>query len=148
MGVLAGTDTHVKDISDTGLTVGYSNPGTIGYAWSSANGLRTLLPLSGSFSSAEAVNSQDEVVGQYGGGTDSWHAFLWTSQSGMIDVSPPGWTDTKAYGINDWGWIVGAGIAPNGQPHGFVLIPEPTTVGILTCGWIFISRRRLTKPVG
>jgi len=141
LGVLAGEETHVKAISDSGMIVGYSNPGAIAYAWSEADGLHILPPLSGQCSSAEGVNSNDEVVGAYWGASTPSHAFLWTQDKGIFDISPPGWTGTFAYDINKWGWIVGAGIAPDGQQHGFLLIPEPATLSLLALGGMGLLKR-------
>jgi len=140
LGVLAGEETHVKDISDSGMIVGYSNPGATAYAWSESGGLQVLSPLSGDVSVAEGVNSKDQVVGFYGTGPH-YRAFLWTQDKGMIDISPPGWTDTFAYDINKWGWIVGEGIAPDGQQHGFLLIPEPATISLLALGGMGLLKR-------
>ncbi len=56
---------------------------------------------------------------------ERWHAFSWTEEGGMIDITPPGWTDAMAFGINNDGWIVGEGIVPDGTHTGFFLYLNP-----------------------
>ncbi len=60
--------------------------------------------------------------GAYTAGNSAFHAFLY-SGGVMKDINPAGWSDTDARGINDSGQIVGFGINPQGQEHGFILTP-------------------------
>jgi probable HAF family extracellular repeat protein len=86
--------------------------------------MQSLGSLSGSiYSEAFAVNSQGQVVGESTSPLGN-RAFLWTSQSGMIDLNEvvtnlPGDTIlTGAFSINDKGQIVAFGLKnPNVSHH-------------------------------
>ena len=147
LGVIAGEETHVKDISNSGVIVGYSNPGTIAYAWSETGGLQVLAPIGGQHSSAEAINGSGKVVGMYGDANYGYHAFLWAGTGDMVDVTPAGWTDVFAKDINDKGWIAGNGYK-DGAVHGFLLIPEPATLSLLAIGGLAMLRRKRTQVAG
>lgn len=63
--------------------------------------------LGGADSLPSAVNNAGQVVGTAAimGGTD--HAFLWTEETGMIDLNEPGDITGSAFDINDSGQVVG-----------------------------------------
>jgi hypothetical protein len=62
---------------------------------------------------------------------------------------------TQAFAINDSGWITGVGINPQGNEHGYVLVPVPEPVpepstyvalgGLLVMGLIGYGWRRRGK---
>jgi len=58
----------------------------------------------------------------------------------LIDPSL-GWTLSKAYSINDNGWIVGYGRNPAGFSRAYLLIPEPFTLSILAAGALVLLRK-------
>ena len=65
----------------------------------------------------------------------------------LIDPAS-GWRLDRATGINDAGQIVGEGLF-NGDLHVFLLVPEPPTVILATCGMavlVFTMRRRRRIP--
>jgi probable HAF family extracellular repeat protein len=77
-----------------------------------------------------------------------FHACLFDSTGGganidlnsLIDPSNS-WFLNVAYGINNNGWIVGAGRI-NGQTHAFLLeVPEPTTIILLTLGGLVLRKK-------
>jgi probable HAF family extracellular repeat protein len=79
-----------------------------------------------SMSFADGINSQGQVVG--GSGTSlAGRAFLWTAQSGMVDLNTvlpanSGWIlDADATGINDSGQITGTGTLNGARLHGYIL---------------------------
>jgi len=80
--------------------------------------------------------------------TGSHHAFLWENDT-FYDLNnyipeDSGWILTGAQGINDEGYIVGYGISPNGEYHGFLLtpIPEPCTLSLILLGGTILFQRR------
>jgi len=94
-----------------------------------------------------SINSSGLAVGgarrPLGQGME-YHAFLYDIVEGWTDLNTviepnSGWTLCEARDVNDQGWIVGWGWSPNGQSHGFVLIPVPepgTLVLLLTAGLV------------
>ena len=91
------------------------------------NGIHDLGSLGGNWSYAFALNHSGDVVGYSNGpGFDGYHAFL-SSGGVMQDLNAlipadSGWVLSGAYGINDYGQIVGAG--HHGQDlHAFLLNP-------------------------
>jgi len=95
-------------------------------------GMKDLGALPGSNNSTgNSINDLGQVVGysSYINGDDSpdsFHAFLYSSGkmtdlNTLIDPSL-GWTLSYAYGINDFGQIIGSGVI-NGQTHAFLMTP-------------------------
>ena len=78
------------------------------------------------FSRANGINTGMQVVGYSGlqrDGSES-HAFLWSNQTGMIDIGTLGGAYAQAYAINDAGYITGAsqtqGMGPMLTTHAFI----------------------------
>ncbi|HKR95603.1 MAG TPA: hypothetical protein VJW55_09590, partial [Candidatus Angelobacter sp.] len=112
--------------------------------WTSATGMQSLGSLSGSiYSEAFAVNNQGQVVGESTSPLGN-RAFLWTSQSGLVDLNEvvptlPGDTILiGAFSINDVGQIVAIGLKnPNVSHHDEVNADShvhagPTRIFLLT----------------
>ena len=127
------------DVNDAGLVCGQAGLEVTGpeparaVLWSQAGVPTNLGTIGGGrFSMARAINR----FGVVGGTSESlptttlWHAFSWNAGSGMVDVTP-GASDHEAFGLNDFGQLVGysgfsawrhtpgAGIQYLGQPSGF-----------------------------
>jgi probable HAF family extracellular repeat protein len=86
----------------------------------------------GTDSIAQGINSQGQVVGTADPGAGGiGGAFLWTAQSGMVELNTvlpanSGWILTDATGINDSGQITGIGSHNGGFPQrGFILTLPP-----------------------
>ena len=84
------------------------------------------------FSRANGINAAGQVVGYSGPQRDSSQsrAFLWTSQTGMIDIGTLGGSYAQAYAINDAGYITGASQTQTWGPmvitHAFIYrLPSP-----------------------
>ena len=105
-----------------------------GHAFLYSGGVMTdlgILP-GGVESIANGINSQGQVVGSADAGSGSTsEAFLWTAQSGMVDLNTmlpanSGWTLFDATGINDSGQITGVGSLNSFSGRGFILtLPPP-----------------------
>ncbi len=89
----------------------------------------------GGDSFATGINDSGTVVGYsfLAGASGTYHAFTWTSATGMVDLGPlPGGTSTQATGINSAGEVVGAGFDARGvrvpwswtANGGYVTLPE------------------------
>jgi probable HAF family extracellular repeat protein len=78
------------------------------------------------FSRANGINATGQVVGYSGLQRDSSEsrAFLWSNQTGMIDIGTLGGGYAQAYAINDAGAITGAsqtqGMGPMAMTHAFI----------------------------
>jgi probable HAF family extracellular repeat protein len=81
------------------------------------------------YSRANGINAIGQVVGYSGLQRDSSEsrAFMWTSQTGMIDIGTLGGAYAQASAINDAGYITGAsqtqGMGPMATTHAFIYQP-------------------------
>lgn len=82
----------------TGETYTIEDLGTLGGAWSQAYG----------------VNANGWVVGVSLTSDAKQHAFLWTPEDGMMDISTSEWTFSRAEAVNDYGMVVGWGTTTGG----------------------------------
>jgi probable HAF family extracellular repeat protein len=78
------------------------------------------------YSRANGINTAGQVVGFSGvqqDGSES-HAFLWSRQTGLIDIGTLGGAYAQAYAINDAGYVTGAsqtqGMGPMVTTHAFI----------------------------
>ena len=84
------------------------------------------------YSRANGINAIGQVVGYSGLQRDSTEsrAFVWSAQTGMIDIGTLGGAYAQAYAINDAGYITGASqtqrMAPMLTTHAFIYrLPTP-----------------------
>ena len=84
------------------------------------------------YSRANGINATGQVVGFSGLQRDSSEsrAFMWSSQTGMIDIGTLGGGYAQANAINDGGYITGAsqtqGMTPMALTHAFIYqLPSP-----------------------
>jgi probable HAF family extracellular repeat protein len=114
-----------RGINDAGLIVGSAKINNLlgafhGYIL--VNGtMQDLGVLGGGTSTANAVNSAGQVVGQSETaastvGNNVYHAFLWQN-SKMTDLGTLGGAYSSALDINDQGTIVGVAYTANGEPR-------------------------------
>jgi probable HAF family extracellular repeat protein len=126
----SGSFSFAYGVNDKGQVVGTSSrtPCGHGYAFLYDGGAMVDLGTLAGYdtSSAQAINKGGEIVGYAFSNTAGFkpgtEAFLY-SNGVMTDIGPPGWSNTIAMDINDHGQIVGYGINPVGQQHGFLLDP-------------------------
>ena len=135
LGTPKGTNSFVSGINNSGQVI-MTVSGAVSHAfvWSIGTGLIDLGALSGvNASQGLGINNHGQVVGlsytlQYGE-----TAFIWTRNSGMVDlntlISDPTWHLSRAWAINDNGVIAGIG-THNGQTTTFLLAPQPSVIEV------------------
>jgi probable HAF family extracellular repeat protein len=156
LGSLGGANSWATAVNASGQVVGVASTGTTGHAFLYSHGTMTDLGmLAGSQSSrAQGINSSGQVVGfSYFDGVGD-RAFLYSNGTmrSLNDLIDPmsGWSLFCANAINDNGWIVGAGVASNGEQHAVLLTPVPEPSAIVPAGMGILSflayawRRRKT----
>ena len=102
------------------------------------------------YSRANGINAMGQVVGFSGLQRDSSEsrAFVWSSQTGMIDIGTLGGAYAQAYAINDAGYITGAsqtqGMGPMATTHAFIYRRRLRRIGAINrmrrpgcAGWPF-----------
>lgn len=151
---LPWTNVWVEAVNNAGQIVGSveSRPYAFMFDGSGVHEIGPLPGYSGTF--AYDINDSGWIVGASwpGGSYVNNHAFLHDGTT-MIDLNSlidpaSGWTLVAATAINDAGWIAGYGHYPGSLGgtdfHGFLLVPEPATMGLLAAGLagIVIRRRR------
>lgn len=135
IGALGGNVSVAFEIGETGQAVGYStlpfNSANVPYhafIYTTATGMTDIGTLGGNRSIAYDVNGSEVVVGQAETAQGINHAFIYDALFGMRDLNDAlatsGWTLQEARGINDKGEIVGVGVNPQGETHGFMLTPQ------------------------
>ncbi|MEE9157453.1 MAG: hypothetical protein V3U60_03570 [Gammaproteobacteria bacterium] len=98
--------------------------------WSESGTITNLGTLGGENSTAHALNDATQVVGasEFNDTCCDRHAFLWLPEpafglpSGLNDLGTFGGDRSFAYGINDFGWIVGQAYHANGEDHAFLWV--------------------------
>jgi probable HAF family extracellular repeat protein len=114
LGTLPGSESStVVALSETGQVVGQSglNDQSV-FSWTAATGMVPLPGLSANpgLSFVFDVSDTGQVVGQAYESNDSAaasHAFSWTSESGLVDLTPNGLLRSAAYAVSNSGQIVG-----------------------------------------
>lgn len=100
------------------------------FIWTKENGMRDLGEPAGAFATGipccHTINNSGQIVG-FSLGADGPHAYLWEHDQ-MVDLNTAipgnsGWILQFSFSINDRGQIVGQGVNPNGETHGFLLTP-------------------------
>jgi probable HAF family extracellular repeat protein len=145
----------VTAFNDHGQYTGYK---TSGQSYIYQNGSLTYLGSPDGFDAAMpyAINNSGQIVGALETGGTSFNAFIWSN--GLLsnlnsDIEPSsGWTLQEATAINDNGQIVGYGLNPSGDVHGFLLtpVPEPSATALIllmTAGLTIRGRKQPSSSV-
>ena len=100
----------------------------------------------------ESINDLSQAVGaaDYPDPADGYRAedIMWDEEHDvrklidLCDESAEGWSLTEVNAINNQGWIIGTGWNPGFGREAFLLIPEPTTLGLLLLGGLALLRHR------
>ena len=106
----------LNDVAGAGHANGSAS--TQAFLWSSGGSMQWLGTLGGTLSAATGVNTSREVVGMSYTAASLQHAFLWTDNGGMQDLTPSLTSagGATATGINDSGAVVGY-YYPNGASN-------------------------------
>jgi probable HAF family extracellular repeat protein len=115
---IANPGSYAMDINDQGWVVGAAQ----GDAFIDKNGALTNLGTlpGGTWSAAYSLNETGQVAGYGDTGSGNFHAFLWTANSGMVDLGTLGGTSSYAMGINAAGNIVGSSTDSSGFLQAFL----------------------------
>jgi probable HAF family extracellular repeat protein len=136
LATLGGNNSEANSVNDAGVIVGRADlPGSLthdGVLWTRKHGVMTTTDLgvinNDPCSTAFAINSSGQIVGDAGVcfvGGDAW---LWENGGPMVDLNTlalpgSGLHLADARLINDRGEIVCTGVLPNGDLHAVLLIP-------------------------
>jgi probable HAF family extracellular repeat protein len=90
--------------------------------------------LGGKFSEAASVNNQGQVVGRSYTASNTYHAFFWTAEGGMVDLGTLGGNSSEAYSINDRGQVVGRSKNASGEWRAFLWTAKDGMVDLGTLG--------------
>ena len=115
--------------------------------------------LGGTYSDANAINDDGQVVGVYQTAGGTLDAFFYEGgiMTDLNSLLPPGsgWQLEDATAINNLGQIVGTGINPEGQEDAFLLdtsissSPEPASIALFGTGLtLFVLMRRKLLSFG
>jgi probable HAF family extracellular repeat protein len=150
LGTLGGNYSAAWDINAGGQVVGHSDLTVDGPAHAflyDGTMMHDLGTLDGTVSIGYGINASGQVVGNSLTSGGAYHAFLYTSGGGMVDLNSlidpqSGWELDTAKAINDAGQITGIGLI-GGQPHAFLLtpVPEPAAALMMLIGAFSLARR-------
>lgn len=147
VGIGSGAEA-INSFGDVGGAIVLSQSYMQATIWQSGTPQLIGLPTGFLSSRAMGINDSRQVVGYFRASTETFRldprpgdrAFLWENGSvhdlNTVIPAASGWTLMRAADVNDFGQIVGTGIAPNGEYHGFLLtpIPEPRTYMLMVAG--------------
>lgn len=121
------TYSQARDINNQGQVVGVS--GNYAFIWDSQLGMRNL-----DYGVAEAINNNSQIVGAATVGYVE-HAMIWNPSGTRQDLGtlPNGW-ENHAFGINDYGTIIGWASDSNFHHHAVIWQPVPEPMGLLSLG--------------
>ncbi len=143
LGTLGGTYSGGYGINATGEVTGFANIAgdSESHAFLYDGTMHDLGTLGGMAAYGYGINASGHVVGTSRTIEDADHAFLYASDTGMVDlyslIDPQsGWVLRDAYAINDAGQIVGTGYIGGIEFHGYLLtpVPEPATFALVALG--------------
>ena len=146
----------MADLSNTGQVVGshYTNhPGSCpscaprGYSWTASSGAVDFAPPGGGEVFVFAVNDVGQVVGYKRAFSESqYHAFIWSAQSGMLDLGVlSGDVSSRAFAVNNSGQVVGQSWSPAGVQRAFFWSPSTGMINIGGLGGKFTTPQDISE---
>jgi probable HAF family extracellular repeat protein len=128
--VITPQDTNGDGVPDTWYSQGSPGLNGLMHDLGSLGGNDT-----GDIDETEAVNNKGVVVGRSSvlspGTASYYHAFGWSSETGMVDLGTLGGDSSEALAVSDYGQVVGYSVTADGVTHAFVVRPQPCD-GILS----------------
>ena len=155
LGTVAGLEhSQAYDINEHGNVAGasYNYPIDMARGFLYRDGaMEDLGSFGGDKTWAYGLNDANEVVGKADIANGDYHAFFWRDgvMYDLNELIPPGsgWELRSAEDINNAKWIVGYGTAPNGETHGFLLVPVPGPVPTVSA-WGVVAMTLLILSAG
>jgi len=154
LGTFGGTISEARGINNSGQIIGEFGAPIYTYihGFIYSNGVVTDIGTLGQSGNSHdstfvyGLNNRGQVVGRSSDG-----AFLF-SDGVLRNITPDGWLNAWAYGINDSGQIVGYGTNPSGQQDAFLLnptdtVPEPSSITLIVLGLLFLTGAYHRKQV-
>lgn len=95
--------------------------------WTLARGLENLGTLGGRFAGATAIDDAGIIAGwsKPAGNTNTVHAFVWTKDTGMTDIHPPGIEGfSLPFAVSGGGHVTGWSAFPGTEQHAFLWTRE------------------------
>ncbi len=149
IGLEAYTVSYAQNLNNAGLIVGAADRGpglTRAVYWDSTGQIHDLGTLGGTSGWAYAINEDNVAVGFSTDASGQTRAFGWDGGT-LVDLNTlvdpaSGWVLSRAYDINESGWIVGEGTF-GGITQAVLLtpIPEPTSLLLMALGCVGLRRR-------
>ena len=153
---LLGPSGNCVSINDQGLCAGYSlvegtNERHV-ILWDLDDYSMRDLGALGTSSLATCINEAGQVTGY---DSKMEHAFLWTEESGMVDLNDLlnptgfGWIVSSAWEINNYGLIAATAIDPDGYEQAVLLrpVPEPSMAALLFIAGCMLRKRKGPSPL-
>mgnify|MGYP000016030486 CR=1 FL=1 len=148
LGVLSGgLYSYATGVNSAGMVTGESGVtgGVHAFLWTAQDGMMDLgLPEGFTGTVGRGINDSGQVVGWGQGPGITAHALLWADGT-WTDLHAtyfPDWIFSYASCINDNGWIAGYGLNASYEMRGWVLIPEPATLGLLGLSLLVVRPRK------
>ena len=153
-----GNSSAAQGLNSSGQIVGQSGTSGTEHAFLYSTGTMHDLgaPSPDEGSGALAINDLGQVVGRISSNDFGFRAMLYNNGTmydlnDRLDSSGVGWTLTEATAINNYGWIIGVGVAPGGAPNAlgeaFLLTPSSLVLAAMgfsgLAAWGWRRRKRL-----
>jgi probable HAF family extracellular repeat protein len=94
--------------------------GVVAFVWTSANGMKALPGLGGSFTVSFAINNSGTVVGNAVNASGNRHPVLWNPKGAIRDLGTLPGGFGSAFGVNSLNQVVGYSTISSGTPHAFI----------------------------
>jgi probable HAF family extracellular repeat protein len=153
LGTLGGAYSIAQAINDGGIITGAANTIAGSEHAFLYDGTMHDLGSFGQDSIGIAINNLDQVVGYAITPTFASRAFVYSANTGMVDLNSlidpaSGWILTAARGINNRGQITGEGVI-GGETHAYLLspVPEPPTWALVALGLMGFTARSFVQRV-